>query len=45
MFIIVVDIREERVLIIESYSSISSIITIRTLRTTLITIKNTNLEL
>ena len=45
MFIIVVNIKEERVLIIESYSSISSIVTIRTLRTTLIVIKNTNLEL
>ena len=45
MFIIIVDIREERVLIIESYSSISSIVTIRTLRTTLIIIKNINLEL
>ena len=45
MFIIIVDIREERVLIIESYSSIFSIVTIRTLRTMLRPIRNTNLEL
>ena len=45
MFIIIVDIREERVLIIKSYSSISSIVTIKTLRIILIIIKNTNLEL
>ena len=33
MFIIIVDIREERVLIIESYSSIFSIVIIRILKT------------
>ena len=42
---IVVDIGEERVPIIESYSSIFSTATIRTLRTMLRPIKNTNLEL
>ena len=42
-FIIVVDIREERALITESYSATFSTGTIRTLRTTLRLTKNANL--
>ena len=45
MFIIIVSIKDKRVLIIESYSNTSNIVTIRILKTILRLIRNTNLEL